>query len=684
MAQKNTRAAHLAPPPEKAKHIRKPETRQNRPTLRTTVRKVFPQEDEFRQDYTVDFTADFTPEHVLQESALEAEVLAGQQSETVNAAVGPANGAAAPSQSKKQTFPKKENAKRASDRLHSAAAKVDRMAEEKSDRERRKMEKATGRRRKRNGRLGFVLLILLLLLVTGISVAGFLVSVGEAVFPNIYAEEIALGGLTQDEARYTLVKAGWRERAATPLTVTGINGETVDIDYIEAGLRMNTSDTALQAVNYGRDKDIYSNLLKYLLCLVRPVEINSAVLTPDNTYVGRQVRRLVYQEKASLANGVSVDLEQGLLVMIKGQGAEPDEEALHAAVEAALARRDTKLTCTALLGEAERPDFQALHDRYCTAAADAYFSTDGSHTIVPEVPGIDFDVTMAQQLWDETPDGEAVRIPLTVFTPTITAESLQRLLYRDLLGATTTKYNNSAENRCSNVRLAASKINDVVLYPGEEFSFNEVVGARTEAAGFLPAPAYAGYDDIQDEIGGGICQVSSALYASALFAFLNITEHRCHIYPPNYIQLGVDATVTIPEGGGRTIDFKFVNSKNYPIRIVTYCEETTYDNGSPFKTVTVELWGTLEPEDFMPVEFDNSYANVYDYDRFIEPAYPDRPGYTIKFTHEESEFEDDYGKGLRTLTHRKVIDANGTVIQDKIVNGTYSAGYALDTYYYKK
>ena len=260
---------------------------------------------------------------------------------------------------------------------------------------------------------------------------------------------------------------------------------------------------------------------------------------------------------------------------------------------------------------------------------------------------------------------------------------LEALLYRDLLGAVTTKYNNSGINRCINVRLASSKVDGVVLFPGEEFSFNTVVGARTEEAGFLPAPAYAGYDDIKDEIGGGVCQVSTGVYAAALFSFLDVTSHTSHLYPPNYIQLGTDATVTIPEGGGRSIDLKFVNSKSCPVKIVSYCEESVRDNGRPLRTVTVEIWGTLEEDDYMPVEFDNSYIDIYDYDRLIDPAYPDREGYKIKFTHEETEFEDDYGRGLHTLTHRKVYDSSGNLVEDKIINPTYSAGYALDTYYYR-
>ena len=182
-------------------------------------------------------------------------------------------------------------------------------------------------------------------------------------------------------------------------------------------------------------------------------------------------------------------------------------------------------------------------------------------------------------------------------------------------------------------------------------------------------------NEVKDEIGGGACQVSSTLYAATLFSFLETVERECHYFPVNYMQMGTDATVTIPEGGGRSIDFKFRNSRNYPIKLVGI-----FNNEE--STLTFEIWGTLEDDDYMPVEFDSSYSWVYDFDKFIDPAYPDRDGYTIKLTHETYSFEDDVGLGYRTLTHRQVIDADGNIVVDEITNTKLSNGnYAMDTYY---
>ena len=141
--------------------------------------------------------------------------------------------------------------------------------------------------------------------------------------------------------------------------------------------------------------------------------------------------------------------------------------------------------------------------------------------------------------------------------------------------------------------------------------------------------------------------------------------------------MGTDATVTIPDDGGNVMDFKFKNNKTYPIKIVGYTEETEEE-----KTITFEIWGTLEDGDYMPVEFDNSWYWVLDYDRVIAPAYPDRQGYKIKFTHETYSFEDGLGSGSRTLTHREVYKADsGELVLDEIINPMISTGYAMDTYY---
>lgn len=98
--------------------------------------------------------------------------------------------------------------------------------------------------------------------------------------------------------------------------------------------------------------------------------------------------------------------------------------------------------------------------------------------------------------------------------------------------------------------------------PGETFSFNTVVGKRTIEAGYKDAPIYQD-GKVVDGLAGGICQISTTLYNAVLFANLDIVERRNHQFVPSYASAGRDATVVYG-----SIDFKFKNTRSYPIKIV--------------------------------------------------------------------------------------------------------------------
>lgn len=140
--------------------------------------------------------------------------------------------------------------------------------------------------------------------------------------------------------------------------------------------------------------------------------------------------------------------------------------------------------------------------------------------------------------------------------------------------------------------------------------------------------------------------------------------------------MGTDATVTIPTDGGRAIDFKFKNNKNYPIKIIgrTDNEESS---------ITFEIWGTLEDDDYMPIEMDNSYNGQYNADYIIDRADPNRPGYVIRLTHETYTFTDDVGSGYRTITWRRVFDESGNLVFEEMTNLINELGlHSMDTYYF--
>ena len=157
--------------------------------------------------------------------------------------------------------------------------------------------------------------------------------------------------------------------------------------------------------------------------------------------------------------------------------------------------------------------------------------------------------------------------------PAVTKEVLENTF--KMTAAFTTK-TSSDSNRNNNISLACQTINGTVLLPGETFSFNGVVGERTYANGYREAGAIAG-GQLVDEIGGGICQVSSTLFNAVARANLEIVSRSPHAWPSTYVNRGEDATVNWPN-----LDLKFKNNTDAPIFVIAY-----YKN----RQCTAEIWG---------------------------------------------------------------------------------------------
>ena len=279
---------------------------------------------------------------------------------------------------------------------------------------------------------------------------------------------------------------------------------------------------------------------------------------------------------------------------------------------------------------------QQLHDRLHGEMKNASYDA-ASGSIVPEQFGADFDVAAAQTALDGAAPGETVSVPAVIEEPEVTASDLKMLLFRDVLGEARTHVSGSA-GRIGNVKLSAKLINGIVLNSGDTFSYNDSVGKRTEARGFMPAPAYVKGETV-DEVGGGICQTSSTLYLACLLSNMEITERYAHRYVPAYIDWGMDATVS---WGGP--DYKFTNNTLYPVKIVT-----EYSKGY----LTIKLLGTNI--DGIRVKMTNEvlsktpWETVYQEDSTMTPGSPD----VVKVT--------PY-TGYKVKTYQTIYDKNGSVI----------------------
>ena len=161
-------------------------------------------------------------------------------------------------------------------------------------------------------------------------------------------------------------------------------------------------------------------------------------------------------------------------------------------------------------------------------------------------------------------EGGDLELTLTPIEPEITVQLLKDRYY-SLRGQGSTPISaSSVENRTENIRHAFEIISGTIIQPGKTFSFNGIVGQRTEKNGFLPAPEYV-YNEVVEGIGGGVCQASTTVYLAAVRANMRVTSREPHSMAVNYTAYGKDATVYW--FSNHKIDLAFVNTTENPIYI---------------------------------------------------------------------------------------------------------------------
>lgn len=441
---------------------------------------------------------------------------------------------------------------------------------------------AAKRERRRKTKITLIIIAtLLILLAIGVTVAAFFVTHMPNILPNVYVDGVAVGEMTRTQAREAIVQSGWEENSQM-LEVSLLERSSFEVDPCLAGARLTVDEAVEAAYAHGHERNWYKNLLSYVDCFFRPVDVNEKSLVQKRDYVLAQVQQGIEELNIVLGDGAyTVDEENSALLLTKGAGQlEMDSESIADAIYAAFGAGQSTLYYDTVLKAPTMPDFQAIFEKLSAEPINASYSDDNRFTVLPHQVGCDFDMEDAKDIWNNAANGAVVHIPLDITYPDVTAERLTSQLYRDLLGASTTYYPNSNDNRISNLNLAASKINGLILYPGEEFSYNATLGQRTEEAGFLPAGAYEN-GEVVEEVGGGICQVSSTLYSAMLYGYkLTTVERYPHYFPVDYLEKGFDATVSWPKP-----DFKFRNDRDFPIKITATCNNDE-------RSLTVQIWGT--------------------------------------------------------------------------------------------
>lgn len=164
--------------------------------------------------------------------------------------------------------------------------------------------------------------------------------------------------------------------------------------------------------------------------------------------------------------------------------------------------------------------------------------------------------------------------------PLITAVQLEDQKITGLLASYTTQFDPTQTARSENVRIAAKALDMAIIKPGDTLSFNQIVGERTIEGGYKDAFVIVNGQFVPG-LAGGICQVSSTLYNTGLFANLSVTQRTNHDLAISYVPLGQDATVAYPD-----LDLKFNNNSGGYLLLRTRTNSNT---------LTIELYGKVKP-----------------------------------------------------------------------------------------
>ena len=212
---------------------------------------------------------------------------------------------------------------------------------------------------------------------------------------------------------------------------------------------------------------------------------------------------------------------------------------------------------------------------------DARFQVTATGRIVvrPSAPGLQLDIPATAKAIAAgafSTDLRTANLVVRVAKPARTTEMAKTMGIEGVVSSYTTTYGGTP-GRLNNVQLVAQLIDGTLIAPGGTFSFNDTTGERTAAKGFQEAPVIIN-GELQNGLGGGICQVSTTVFNAAFEGGLPITARTNHALYIDHYPLGRDATVNYPD-----LDLRFSNDTDHWLLLRTFVGA-----GS----LTVNLYGT--------------------------------------------------------------------------------------------
>lgn len=466
------------------------------------------------------------------------------------------------------------------------------------------------------------------------------------IVSGVKIKGIDVSGLSREEAK-SKIELIYNEKNQNDIVLkyeeyeSTINAEVLETKYdIENAIE--------EAISVGRSSNIVINNYNILFALFGKKNIN--INMTINEEIANQIIEDIEQNIPNAVVEADYYIENDKLIITKGkEGLKVDTQNLIEKIKDRLKSIEISqdyIEIPVISKIPENIDIEKIHKEICKEVQDAYYTKE-PFTIYPEVEGVEFNIEEAKKILEE--DKEKYEIQLTITKPNVTTAQIGSEAFPDLLGTCSTRYDASNIDRSTNLKIACQKINDKVILPGEEFSYNKALGERTIAAGYKNAKVYEN-GQVVDGIGGGICQISSTLYNAILKANMEATERRNHMFITSYIPAGQDATVVY----GLT-DFKFKNTRKYAVKIQANCS-----NG----IATVSVYGIKEENEYV-VSFNTKTISTIPY--------------TVKYVEDSSlpvgkeQISQIGANGAITETYI-VKSLNGKVVSSKLLSkDTYNA-----------
>ena len=393
---------------------------------------------------------------------------------------------------------------------------------------------------------------------------------------------IDVSGLSKDDAKQK-VTDDVSNRLSTDV-IFRHNDETYTLLPSSVGGSFDIDKVIDDAYSVGRNGNIFQNNFAILNAM-----INSKNFIPDFSFNSDSFDNSISQMNSNFADGIvepSYDISGNNLIIKSGKnGNIVDSDKIKSLFVDKLIfvpYNTDSIEVPVFSKEANKIDIDAIHSEIYKEAQDASYTTN-PYAVYPSSNGLDFNISIDEAKALITGDKDSYTIPLKTLYPNVKTSDIGIEAFPNLLSSYSTSFASSSSNRATNVSLATNKINGKVLMPGEVFSFNGTVGKRTPQAGFKVAGVYMN-GQVATDYGGGICQVSSTLYNAVLRANLEIVDRSNHMFEVGYVPIGTDATVS-----WGAPDFKFKNSRSYPIKIVT---------SSSNRKCVVKFYGLKESEEY--------------------------------------------------------------------------------------